>query len=212
MIFGRKESRVKETISQHLEEVQSCLRVFKDMMDAYLDGNEFEELSYQVHEREHDADKIRREIEREIYEGAFLPLFREDYITLVELIDKVANRAETVSDIVAQQHPHIPEEMRPGLKKMTATVLECFDPLVGIIEAFDSDWEEASRLAREVEELEQTVDQHEWNMIKELFEREDMELAEKLLARDLIHFTASISDRMEDASDRIDIMLVKRKA
>jgi predicted phosphate transport protein (TIGR00153 family) len=212
MIFGRKESDVKDLIRNHLSAVDDCLGEFDRMIDCYLEGDDrYEEFSYGVHEEEQRADEIRRQIEQEIYEGAFMPLFREDYITLVELADRVANRAETVSDIIAQQSPEVPEDMRADLKELSDTVLTCFDPLVDVIGALDKSWEETHEIAQQVEELEQEVDKIERRLIEELFDRTDMELAEKLQIRDIIQLIASIADRMEDTSDRVDIMLIKRK-
>ena len=212
MIFGSKEAEVKKSIQAHLDAVQECLEVFEDMMVEYLDENEkFKESSFKVHEKEHAADEIRREIEIQIYEGAFMPLFRGDYITLVELIDKVANRAETISDFIAQQNPRVPDQLDDRFRELIKKVLECFEPLGGVVAALNSDWEEAGRLARQVEELEQEADRIEWQLISDLFEMEEMDLAEKIQARDLIQLTAALADRMEDISDRIDIMLVKRQ-
>lgn len=212
MIFGSKEAEVKDSLQEHLDAVHECLEVFEDMMFKYLnEDEEFKKSSYQVHEKEHEADKIRREIEIQIYEGAFMPLFRGDYITLVELIDKVANRAETISDFIAQQNPRVPDELDDRFRKLIEKVIECFEPLIGVVTALNSDWEEAGRLARQVEELEQEADRIEWQLISDLFEMEELELAEKIQARDLIQLTAALADRMEDISDRIDIMLVKRQ-
>lgn len=211
MFFGEKESHVKDLIHQQLQAVQDCLDVFSQMMQHYLnDEDEFRELSYQVHETEHEADKIRRKIETEIYEGAFMPAYRGDYISLIELIDKVANRAETISDFVAQQQPEIPDDLEPRVQELSDEVVDCLDPLLQIIKVLDQDWEEASVRAQQVEESEQKIDELEWQLIRDLFEREDLELAEKMQVRDLIHLIASISDRMETVSDRIDIMLAKR--
>ncbi|MFP4687090.1 MAG: TIGR00153 family protein [bacterium] len=212
MLFGKKESKVQDLIQEHLCSVKDCLEEFENMIFKYLEeDSDFVNSSFAVHEKEHKADEIRRRIEAQIYEGAFMPLYRGDYITLVELVDKVANRAETISDFLAQQNPYVPPELKDRFRKLTAKVLECFEPLEKVVQALNNDWDEASRLAREVEELEQQVDRIEWGIIKDLFEDEECDLAQKLQLRDLIQLTASVSDRMEDVSDRIDIMLVKRQ-
>ncbi len=211
MFFGQREDDVKQLINQQLESVQDCLETFSQMMQLYLKGDKkFRDLSYQVHEAEHAADEIRREIELKIYEGAFMPAYRGDYISLVELIDKIANRAETISDFVAQQNPYIPEDLLPRVKELTVEVVDCLDPLLKIIDVLDKSWKEASKRAQQVENAEQKIDQIEWKLISDIFEHEELDLAEKMQARDLVHLIASISDRMETVSDRIDIMLAKR--
>lgn len=192
--------------------VQACLEQFVQMIEHYLDEkDDYQSYSYGIHEKENEADQIRRRIETGIYEGAFMPLFREDFITLVELVDRVANRSEIVSDIIGQQAPDIPEYMKDDLRKLARSVIKCFDPLTRVIAALDQSWEETHKLAQQVEEIEQETDEIERRMIEELFQQEDIPLGEKLQLRDLIQYIASITDRMEDASDRVDIMLIKRK-
>lgn len=44
----------------------------------------------------------------EMYSGAFLPNFRGDLLGLIESVDKVANKAEYVADLIVLQNQKFP--------------------------------------------------------------------------------------------------------
>jgi len=212
-LFGQKESRTKELIKEHIQAVQVTLDIFQDLLFAYLDGDEeFKELSFDVHDQEHEADELRRKVERQLYEGAFMPLFREDYIVFAELVDKVADRAETCSDMIAQQRPDVPEDFLDDFKDLVHEVVRAFHPMEDVVDVLEEgDQDRVRELVREIGSAEENVDKLEWDLIKRSWDRDDLELAEKIHLRNLINLIASIADRVENISDRVNIMMVKRK-
>lgn len=211
-LFGQKESHTKDLLKEHITAVQGTLDLFQDLMFAYLNGDkQYRELSYDVHDQEHEADELRRKVERQLYEGAFMPLFREDYIVFAELVDKVADRAETCSDMVAQQRPEIPEEFLDDFKDLIHEVIRAFHPLEDVVDVLEEgDQEKVRELVREIGSSEENVDKLEWDLIKRAWDLEELELAEKMHLRNLINLIASIADRIENISDRVNIMMVKR--
>ncbi|MFB6354896.1 MAG: TIGR00153 family protein [bacterium] len=212
MLFGQKESQTNEMLKDHIQAVQKTLDLFQDMMFAYLTEEEdYKELSYKVHDQEHEADELRRDVERNLYEGAFMPMFREDYIVLAELIDKVADRAETCADMIGQQKPDIPKDLREDYKDLVHEVVNTFKPIQDIVELMDrGDQEEIREVVRQIGHGEEAVDEMEWKLIQTLWKDDSLELAHRIHLRNLINLIASISDRIENISDRVNIMMVKR--
>lgn len=212
-LFGQKESQTKELIKEHIEAVQKTLDLFQEMMFQYLNGDSaYREMSYDIHDQEHEADELRRKVERQLYEGAFMPLFREDYIVFAELVDKVADRAETCSDMVAQQRPNIPDKFLDDFKDLVHEVVRAFHPMKNVVEVLEEgDQDRVRELVREIGSSEENVDKLEWDLIKRAWDMEELELAEKMHLRNLINLIASIADRIENISDRVNIMMVKRK-
>ena len=75
--------------------------LYSGQVHSVVEGEkEFKDVAYKIHKTESEADTVRRKIELMLYQGAFLPIYREDYIVLLELIDKVANMAESASDFI----------------------------------------------------------------------------------------------------------------
>lgn len=206
------EQRVRENIERHLDAVGDCLGKFREAVEAYLEGD-FEAVkasAVEVHRLESEADSARREIQRGLYRGAFMPLLREDFLKLSELVDAIANRAEEACDQLVLEAPEIPPKIRGELYSMVTATLEAFDELRRCVGALWENIEEALERAAAVQAKEHEVDGMRWEALRKVFSSE-MELARKLQLRDLVAKVSEISDRIEDASDYIAVMAVKSR-
>lgn len=214
MFFGKnKESEAIELIKQHTQAVDATIKALKVMMDAFISKDPaYDSLAFHVHECEHEADVRRRGAVEKLYSGAFMPTYREDYSRLLDLVDRVANRAETVSDMVAQQRPLIPEELKPDFMQLVDTVIGTFEPMLSIIDAMTNSYETAMELEKKVQSMEQAADRLEWKLIKRVFQMDNLDLAAKLHARELITLVGSIADKIEDAADCVQQILLRRIA
>lgn len=210
LFYGKKEKEVAVLVTRHMELVKHALIEFSHLIDDYLKGDKkFIEDAYTIHKIEHKADVARREVAIKLSHGAFLPIYREDYIVLLELIDKIANKVESTSDYLVLTRPVLPDFLRENILALVRSTLDCFEPIESLYELFEEDFDEVLAMANTVEEKEQEVDRIQWHLVKSIF-KSDLPLAEKLVLKELIDNIAAISDRMEDVSDRFEIMVVKR--
>jgi len=211
--FSKKESETRQALCNHAEAVNETLKLFKKMMFAFLNGKkkEYRDLAFAIHETEHHADEIRRKVEIQIFEGAFMPVFREDYIMLAELTDSIADRAEYCSDFVTLQNPFIPGEFIDDFKELIIETAVTFRPLNDLIKPENMDDPKRAReLVNKIGTFEQAVDKLEWDLIKDIFETDSLGLPQKIHLRNLINLIAGIADKVEDASDRVLIIMAKK--
>ncbi len=210
MVFVKKETEVQNLIDRHFNLVDQVLGQLEKMVDFYLKGDKaFKSCCGNIDRLEHEADEVRREIECKLYEGAFLAIYREDYIVLIEQLDQVANQAEAVSQFIVLTRPEIPEEIQDDLCRIARVSAESFKLIVGCIESVRKKPAEAFALSKQVQEKEREVDRIVWEMTKTVF-KSKMKKAEKLHLKMLIDRIAAISNRIEDTSDRLATMAVKR--
>jgi len=212
-IFGGKESHVFELIEEHLEVVGKTLETFRRLIEAYLQGD-FEgakELEGEVTRLESEADKLRREIELMLYEGAFLPASRGDYVRLSELIDQVADAAESASHTLVLAKPKVPEELGDELTALVDASIETYLKLVEAVKALNEDVDRALELAKETEDLEENADKVEYRLKAKVFESETITTYAKLIWNQAITKVGDIADRAEDASDQVMLMAIKRR-
>ncbi len=210
-LFAKKESEVEELIKAHFAKVGETLDKFNKFIYAYLEKNpDYPSLSYAVHCAEHEADIIRHKIELKLYEGAFLPIYREDYINLIELIDKIANRCEDTSDIMTLTHPEIPDFIRQNIIEMVNATLITFEVTKEGFEIFMKDIKNVFGYSEKISSKEQLVDKIEWHTLSNLFESE-LELSKKLLLKEVIQSLGKISNRMEDVGNQFELIAIKRK-
>jgi uncharacterized protein len=211
-MFGDKRARkVEALMSEHFSLISDVLAELEHMIQDYLESvSRFEDESYTIHTKEHAADLVRRKIEKVMFEGAFIPVYREDYIALAELVDKVANRAEAVADFVTLNHPRIPEFLKDGLLQMAAVTRTAFVALTSGLDCLLKDIGSIGPAVTEVGRLEAEVDKIVWKETRELFDS-DLDLSEKILLRQLITALGSITNVIEDVGDRLTLMAVKRR-
>ncbi len=213
MLFvGKKEQDIIEHFKNHIKAVEETLEGLGQLLETYKkgDADDLEKVNDIIHERESEADKIRRSMETEMYQGAFLPNFRGDFLGLVENFDRIANRAEGISDHIILTQVVIPDELIDDLIKQFGMSLKTYKSLKDGAEMLFDDLEEAAKLVLETEKLEHDEDQFERSLIKKVFSM-DLELAHKNQLRELIMSIGDLADLSEDCSDRIEIVVLKRR-
>lgn len=211
MPFGKREAKVEALVFRHFETVGETLKMFLEVMELYLkDDPDFAPKGREVHRTEGRADDLRREIVLHLFEGAYTPVFREDYHVLAELVDKVANKAETVVDDLVLEKPRFPASVCDEVLDLARKAVSAFEPLRRALDALFEDMQQVIQATAEVSELEGVVDKMEWDILEKVFAM-DLDAGTKVLLRDTIRAIGSIADRMENAADRMVLMVVKRR-
>ena len=212
-IFGGKESNVFETINRHLEMVGLTLEKFNEMIRIYLDGDfeKAENLMREVENYEREADTLRREIETMLYQGAFLPANRGDYVRLSELIDNTADAAESAAHVLILAKPKIPKELKEEIMQLVEASLKTYEYVRKAVELLNEDVNEALEYAKKTEEQEENADKLEYDILKKMFESEKITTYAKLIWNQVITKIGDIADRAEDASDQVMLMAIKRR-
>ncbi len=211
MAFWKKQKQIETLVLEHLHCVDESLVLFQEAFTAYLDGDmeKADRLALETHRAEGLADDVRRKVETEMLGGALLAPSRRDILEIVEEVDKLANAGEAILDYLLLQQVRIPEELKPALHKIMSKTREIFDEVKQSLNLFFQDMNRALEHTKAIEMKEGEVDQLERAVIKRLFAM-DLSLAEKLQVRGLVEELVEPSDRAEDLSDRIDMMIAQR--
>ncbi|HHE47396.1 MAG TPA: TIGR00153 family protein [Candidatus Acetothermia bacterium] len=213
MVIGKGWKRLEKLVGQHLSQVEEALSSFEKSIDAYLrgDSEQAEELAYATHRAEGRADDVRRKVETEILRGALLASSRRDILEIIEGTDKLANAAEAALDYLIPQRVEIPEELEPLIRAIVSKSADIMTEVKTALHLLFSDMQRALESTHKIEALESEVDRFEREAIQRLFQM-DIDLAQKLHVRGFIEELVEISDRAEDLSDRIEIMVAQRRA
>ncbi len=214
--FGR-ESTVEKYSKLHVELVYRCTYKLKDVVEHFSEGK-FDLMDREVEEItriEHEADEIRRKMEVEFYHGAFLPFDREDRIVLAELVDSVADSAQSAGYAMSLGKVKFPKSFKEDFIELTDSSLETVSVLRDCIELLERDLSQALSKAHEVEEKEEDGDKIERKIIIKLYEayrNEEIGILKFLELKNITEKIGNIADRAEDASDRVPIIAAKRKS
>ncbi|PLV58392.1 TIGR00153 family protein [Thermotoga sp. KOL6] len=208
---GKKESDIISLFFNHVGKVEETLSCVFDLLKNYLrESDEIESLYIRAQRLESEADRARRKTEMEMYSGAFLPNFRGDLLGLIESLDKVANKAEYVADLLVLQKPEIPSEIKDLILRQMEYSLKAFSSLKLALKHLFEDLDRVGEYVLEVERYEHEEDSVEREALKKLFNME-IDRCKKLEVKELIRCIGDIADRTEDVSDRVEIVLLKRR-
>lgn len=212
----KKESKVEEYSKVHVEMVYECLNQLKILMKNYYinDYKSIDKTVEEISRLEHEADEIRRKMEIEFFKGAFLPFDREDRIVLAEAVDSVADMTQETGYGICLSRVHFPDKFTDNFSDLTNSVYVTVSALKKCIELLDEDLGEALTMAHEVERLEDDVDKIERKILKKLYEsykNEEIDILTHIELKSTVLRLGNIADRAENASDRVPIIVAKRK-
>jgi predicted phosphate transport protein (TIGR00153 family) len=214
-LFGR-ESRVERHSREHVQLVFDCVLKLQELMPLFYQGD-FNSLEKKVHEMsqlEHQADEIRRIMEIEFFKGAFLPFDREDRIILAELVDTVADITQDTAYGICLSRVQFPGQFEEDYQELVDAVCETVEVLKECVDMLDEDLAQAIAKAHEVEAKEEVVDGVERRILKKLYDayrNGDFGILKLIELKNTATRLADITDRAEDASDRVLIMVAKRR-
>ena len=212
MFRNKRQDHVVTEIERFCDVVGQAVTVHAKVVLDYLAGNrQFKEESKRVHELESGAALIRFEVEREMYRGAFLPAYRQDYIDLLETLDRVANKAEDSADFIFLTRPEIPEEIAGDLREIIEITEQCYRPLPEMVRKTLRDDHDVQEAVEEIGRLEQRIDRIQFYSVRRVYRELDLPKIDKLELKMVIDHVASVSDRIENVGDRLSIIAIKRK-
>lgn len=186
--------------------------VFKKAVNLFLKekrSSDYKKLSKEIKIIEHDADTLRREIEKRLYTQNLIPDFRGDVLQLVENLDKVINEFDDVAHGLYLEQPDIPEIYHENLKELVNQVCECAENLAFASRVFFKDFTSVRNYAQKVYFLEHETDKTTAKLLDAVF-ASDLELAHKLQLKTFLREVADIADLAEDCIDQLLIYVIKR--
>lgn len=218
MFTRTKNDKVHGLIMKQLQDVKSCLNSFEDFMRIATSSKDnvdaLRSLCDDVYEKEHLADITLREMIDSLGGAMFLPSTREELISIGTRCDKIANKCEDICYMVVLQNFTFPEEYNTDIVEILSITHQQFDLLEQCISMLFSrmgDLMKNHSILDNIRECESQIDVFERKLLEKTYRR-DMELAEQMLLSSFVEDLCDISDIIENIADKIQIMLVTRKA
>ena len=128
-------------------------------------------------------------------------------------VHKVEEEAETSGDILTLVEPDVPEEIKPDLKKMGELTVTCVNKVRDGVYHLFGDIDLVFEDMKEVERLEGEVDKYVWKTLETVFKKLNIKkFSVRMMLREIILHLNFITNKMEDASDKIDIIALTLKS
>ena len=217
-MFTKKGTQVHKLVLEQVKDVQECLIHFEGFLRAACTGDTgydaLRSLCDAVSKAEAAADGSLRRMIDSLANESFLPSTKEDIIAVATSCDAVANKCEALAQKIVFQHFRFPAEYAEDLLEILSISHKQFETLEQSISQLFSQFGALLKdhaILDEIRSAEHQIDVIEQKMYDKVYST-DMDLAHQMQIAKFIGMLCDISDIVEDIADKIQIMLVTRKA
>ncbi len=214
MLFWRQEKQIQKGVEEYLQQTEHCLESFRQAMEVYFAeglSDRFEQLAEKTHNYEHAADDQRRQIEESMYGRALIPESRGDILGMLEALDLVPNKCESVLYQIWTQKTVVPGAFAEQTRQLVQVNVDSFGALCQTVRDLFGQVKRVAVGAKRVTEKENQSDQIERQLIRAIFDSDSKDF-QKILLKELVLEIGAISDRAENAADRLRIVSIKRRS
>ena len=212
-MFSFKHNRIiQEKINLYLKVVDETVILYQTAIKYYLKNSIDEEFDRQIHvvfKSESKADDLRREIEAELYSKSLLPELRHDILLIIDHIDKIPNKTESILRSIFCQDIRIPDELNHQLDELVDLSVDTCFMATKAVEKVLGKGEGFTELVEAIDKNETTADNLEEKVIYQIFHTK-YEPINKILFRDLFINISNLLDLSEVATDILTIIAIKR--
>jgi predicted phosphate transport protein (TIGR00153 family) len=213
-----KKSKTRDLIMDQIKDVENTLVAFKSFLKAATvpttSIETLKALLKGVNDGEDAADASLRAMIDSLNCGAYLPSTRENIISIATSCDKIANKCESTATMIVLYRFTFPAEFAEDIDKIYEVTAEQFSLLQESIDMLFSKMNVLQKdpaILDKIRSLESVIDKIELKLGDIIF-GSDMELAAKMQTFGLVERICDISDIIEDIADKIQIILIARKA
>ncbi len=210
--FWKKQESVFSKVKDYFEKTDSTRDAFRSTVSDLIRQTQGVDLSAkveEVHIEEHKADLKRREIILELYKKALIPGSRGDILGLLETFDQLPNSFQSICNQIFFQNVIFPENFKERIIDLIKINIEAYnltkDAALCLFEEVD-----LMNKCELVCEKERESDARERGLIRDIFST-DLELAQKMLYKQIIVSIGNISDISESVADRVELAVIKRR-
>ncbi|MCS7129294.1 MAG: DUF47 family protein [Candidatus Caldarchaeum sp.] len=193
---------------RHVLELLRKTTLMLECLNKEPDLKKIDELYSAVLKADEAAKESRRLVEKEVSEIGAILTNREDFIRLVNGIDKIADTAEGVAYRIlglAKARMKIDREILASVAKLGEAVLHSVMKLREAILAVTLNSDTFMQKISETEQAERSVDEMYRNLDLTILQT-DMKVGQLLLIREIVSMLEDIADKSEEAGETLRVL------
>jgi predicted phosphate transport protein (TIGR00153 family) len=217
-LFGK--SPIKP-LQEHMSLCVSCAMLLEPFFEAVIgdDWPKAGELFDQIADRENQADELKKQFRLSMPSTLFMPVSRNDLLSILAQQDDIANITKDVCGIVVGREIDIPGVLQTDFLGFVKSTIETTEKALKAINELDELLETGftgqevkfvKKLIRELDAQEQKVDKKERKLRHRLFKLEvDMPPVNVMFLYSTIDNIGAIADTAERVGNRLELLLAK---
>lgn len=214
-LFGRSPFAPLQT---HMRKVAACVDKIPEVVAA-LEARDFDQLEIicqAISEMEHSADLTKQEIRDNLPKGMFLPIDRGNLLEILTLQDSIADKAEDVAILFTLKKLETIPEIHEAFGAFVQKNIDTFKEVERIVKEMQDLLEssfggvEAQKVRQMVDNVgysEHQVDVMQRDLVKTLYNMEEMDFRSFHLWLRIIREIGALSNISEKLANRVRMTL-----
>ncbi len=217
-MFGRSPIRPLEA---HMAKVHACVKELGPFFDAVLVENwvQAELIQKEIARLEHDADNLKRELRSHLPNNLFTAVSRSDLLDLLNVQDRLANKAEDIAGVVFGRKMVFPD---PIAHKYTDFLKRCIEASkqanIAIHELDElletgfsgSEVKLVDEMIAKLSKIERETDEQQVQLRQILFGLEEiLPPINVIFLYKIIEWTGDLADQAREIGDRLQILVAQ---
>ncbi len=215
-IFG---SSPVQPIEKHADISYRCAKKLRKFFAAAIGGDWDAAASVrdEINTLEHEADNVKKEIRLHLPKSLFMPVPREDLLELLQVQDKIANRAQDIAGIVLGRKMQLPaaiaEQFLDFVERNIDAAKQARKSVRELDELFTAGFRGAevdlvAGLIEELDRIETDTDEKQAALRWALYEiEESLNPIEVMFLYKVIELVGEIADMAERVGRRLELLL-----
>ena len=208
-------------IQEHMQVAEEAASFLPQLVQASIDDDwqRAKEINRLINKAEADADKMKRDIRKNLPRSLFLPVPRGDLLELVTVQDKVANVAEDIGVLIIGRQMQFPDKLQQPLLDFLDACLLAVNQCLAAIQELDELLEvgftgrEVKRVEKMLKELDKTearCDKTAMKVRRILFKLEaDHPPIDVMFLYRVLALISKLADVAESVGDRLQIIIAR---
>jgi predicted phosphate transport protein (TIGR00153 family) len=208
-------------LQKHIDKVVLCVEELIPYFDAVMknDWGQAEKIQSHLAELENDADEIKNLLRMQLPSSLFMPMDRRDVLDVLQLQDKIANKAKDIAGLVLGRKMLLPESICKTYIEFLNRCIDAIRQAQSAINELDElvtvgfRGNEVTRVKKMIEELhiiEGETDKIQIKLRAELFKIEkDLPPVDVMFIYNIIEWTGDLADNAQSTGNRLQLMLAK---
>ena len=217
-LFG--ESPFKHMVD-HVRKIHQCVELIRPIAEAILAGEteKLRSLQDDMSRTEYEADQLKDEIRQNLPRRFFLPVNRDDILSFVRQLDRMADDAEDFAVVSTFRKLDIPAELRPDFMALVDKVVQVSEMLLDVAEDLAKlqkesfEGPEAERVMEKIQQvchMEWESDKLSRRCARHYYSASTMDAVTIILLEKLCKALTGIADHAENVGKNLRLMIIRR--
>lgn len=217
-IFG---SSPVKPLQEHMIKVVDAVAPLTDLVEAVLaqDLERVAAIQEEIARREDEADDLKHELRLHLPRSLFMPVERRDVLEVLNMQDRIANRAKDIAGLIRGRRMTIPGDIADDLARFVSRGVDACKQAQLIINELDElvetgfsgrQVDKVQRMIKELDRIEKDTDEIQIRIRAKLFDIErDLPPIDVMFLYRIIDWIGDLGDRAQRVGSRLQIMLAK---